>query len=163
MQNKQPLIKIEDVSVVYQPGKTSEVWGSKHVNLEIFQEEYVIFFGPSGSGKSTLLYVIAGLEKPTMGKVSINGRDLSGLNEKGLIEFHRNTTGIVFQAFYLIPNLSIQDNILLPQEFKGVPKKEGVQRLNELSERFEITRFLPKRSTEVSGGQQQRAAAARAL
>jgi putative ABC transport system ATP-binding protein len=159
----EPIISLNNVSVIYQEGLSSEVRAVQDISLEIFPEEYVIFFGPSGSGKSTLLYLISGLEKPTRGNIMVEGNDLSVIKEKELIQFHRKTTGIIFQAFFLIPNLSILDNILLPQIFSRSGKKERQQRAGILAERFGISHLLYKKPTELSGGQQQRVAAVRAL
>lgn len=157
------IIKIKNLWVAYQLGKSNEVWAAQDINLEIYPQEYVIFFGPSGSGKSTLLYVIAGLEKPTKGQVLVADHDLSTLSEKELMEYHRSTIGIIFQAFYLIPILDVKDNLLLPQMFTKATREEREQRVIKLAERFNITDRLDKRATELSGGQQQRVAAARAL
>src|SRR3989338_469032 len=110
----EPIIKTERLTLVYDPGKTSEVKATQDVSIKIFPEEYVIFFGPSGSGKSTLLYLVAGLEKPESGEIWVDGKNLNRLDEEALINYHRNTIGFIFQAFYLIPNLSVFDNIMLP-------------------------------------------------
>ncbi|MGE5392289.1 MAG: ABC transporter ATP-binding protein [Candidatus Saccharibacteria bacterium] len=163
MSDKKPIIELKNVSVVYQPGKTSEVWGARNLSLKIYPEEYVVFFGPSGSGKSTLLYVIAGLEKPAQGEVVVQDRNIAELGEKDMMMFHRSTIGIIFQAFYLIPDLSIKDNLLLPLIFRKAPFKERLQKIRMLSDRFGLSDLMSKRPSELSGGQQQRTAAARAL
>jgi len=108
----EPIVKLENLL-----GKSNETWALKDVTLEIYPEEYIIFFGPSGCGKSTLLYVIAGLEAPTRGKVIVNGKNLKSLSKKEIINFHCSTIGMIFQAYYLLPALSIKNNILLPQIF----------------------------------------------
>src|SRR3989344_3883038 len=159
----EPIIRVENLSVIYEPGKTNEVAALKDINLEIFPEEYVIFFGPSGSGKSTMLYVLGGLERPSTGKVIVDKQDVHEFPEKKLMEFHRSTIGIIFQAFYLISSLSVKDNLLLPQIFEGAPHNERIKKMKILAERFGILDRLEKRSNELSGGQQQRVAAARAL
>ena len=159
----EPIIKTERLTLVYDPGKTSEVKATQDVSIKIFPEEYVIFFGPSGSGKSTLLYLVAGLEKPESGEIWVDGKNLNRLDEEALINYHRNTIGFIFQAFYLIPNLSVFDNIMLPQVFLGSSKEEREKKGRDLAERFGITEHLEKKITELSGGQQQRVAAARAL
>lgn len=160
----QPIVKISNLSLTYNPGKATEFQALKNINLEIFPEEFVIFFGPSGSGKSTLLYIIAGLESPTTGTVSVAGNaDLSKLNEKELIEYHRSCVGMIFQAFYLIPSLTARDNVMLPMIFKGVdPSQRGVP-VDKLLDRFGITTFKDRTPTHLSGGQQQRVAIARSL
>src|SRR3989344_9485124 len=159
----EPQIKIKNLWVAYQLGKSNEVWAAQDVNLEIYPQEYVIFFGPSGSGKSTLLYIIAGLERPTAGEVLVDDKELNTLSEEDLMHFHRNTIGIIFQAFYLIPNLTVMDNIALPQIFMNVGKEKREFKAQGLAKRFDINDLLSKKVTELSGGQQQRVAAVRAL
>ena len=159
----QPIIKTENLGVAYDLGKTSEVWALRDINLEIYPEEYVIFFGPSGCGKSTLLYCIAGLEFPTTGKIIVQGKDLAGLSPKELIKFHLSSIGMIFQAYYLIPNLKVRDNILLPQLFAKIPPRERIKKAQALMERFGILDLRRRVPTKLSGGQQQRVAIARAL
>lgn len=158
-----PLIKIDKVSVVYDKGKPSEMVALNGVSLEIYPEEYIIFFGPSGCGKSTLLYTIAGLEVPDSGRIVVDGRDLSSLSKSDFVAYHRSRMGMVFQAFYLISSLSILDNVVLPQMFI----REGVAKRKELGmkvlERFEIAHLAKRLPTELSGGQQQRVAICRAV
>ena len=138
----QPIIKFDNLSVVYDLGKSNETWALREVTLEIYPEEYVIFFGPSGCGKSTLLYTIAGLEFPTTGRVIVNGKDLKSLNQKELIKFHRSTIGMVFQAYYLIPTFNVRDNILLPQIFAKVPPSQRLRKAKLLMERFGILSLI---------------------
>lgn len=159
----QPIIKCENLSVVYGLGKSSEVWALRDINLEIYPQEYIIFFGPSGCGKSTLLYCIAGLEFPTRGRVIVKGKDLSTLSQKELIEFHQSSIGMIFQAYYLIPTLSVKDNILLPQIFSSIPPTERERKAKALMERFGILELQKRKPSLLSGGQQQRVAIARAL
>jgi len=159
----EPIIKLENLSVAYNLGKSSEVWALKEVSLEIYPQEYIIFFGPSGCGKSTLLYTIAGLERPTRGEVIVKGKNLSLLSEKELIAYHQSSIGMIFQAYYLIPSLTAKDNILLPQLFAKVPSKERIKKINDLMARFGISDFQHRRPANLSGGQQQRVAIARAL
>lgn len=159
----EPIIKCQNLSVAYDLGKTSEVWALSDITLEIYPQEYVIFFGPSGCGKSTLLYCIAGLEFPTIGKIMVEGKDLSALSQQELIKFHLTSIGMIFQAYYLIPNLNIKDNILLPQIFlkEDPPKRE--RRAKTLMKRFGIWELRKRKPSLLSGGQQQRVAIARAL
>jgi putative ABC transport system ATP-binding protein len=159
-----PIIKIENMSVVYNPGKTTEFVALQNINLEIFPEEYVVFFGPSGSGKSTLLYVIAGLENPTTGKVTVSDdRDITTLSEEELIAYHQTSVGMIFQAFYLIPSLSAQDNIVLPMVFAGEPAAKRLEKAKPIMDRFGITSYKDRTPSKMSGGQQQRVAIARSL
>jgi putative ABC transport system ATP-binding protein len=159
----EPIIKFENLSVVYDLGKSNETWALRDVAAEIYPEEYIIFFGPSGCGKSTLLYTIAGLEFPTRGKIIVNGKDLKNLSPKELINFHRSTIGMVFQAYYLIPTLNVRDNILLPQIFARAPSSERLKKAKLLMERFGILHLQNRKISQLSGGQQQRVAIARAL
>ncbi len=157
------LIKIKDLSVAYNLGKTSEVWALRNINLEIYPQEYVIFFGPSGCGKSTLLYTIAGLEYATSGQVNVEGQNLKTLSPKKLMDFHKSTIGMIFQAFYLIPNFSVRNNILLPQILAEQPRFLRTKRVNTLMNRFGLSELKRRKSSLLSGGQQQRVAVARAL
>ena len=160
----QPIVHITDLSLTYNPGKPTEFKALKNINLKIYPEEFVIFFGPSGSGKSTLLYIIAGLETPSSGVVSVAGKkDLAKLAEKELIEYHRTSVGMIFQAFYLIPSLTARDNVMLPMVFRGSEPNERKNTVNQLLERFGITSFSERTPTHMSGGQQQRVAIARSL
>lgn len=160
----QPIIKIKDLSLIYNEGKQTEFKALKNINLEIFPEEFVIFFGPSGSGKSTLLYIIAGLESPTSGIVSVADKpNIANLSDKELIEYHRSSIGMIFQAFYLVPSLTAKDNVLLPMVFAGVDKEKRESAVSQLLERFGITTFQDRTPARLSGGQQQRVAIARSL
>jgi putative ABC transport system ATP-binding protein len=159
-----PIISIKNVSVVYNQGLATEFQALRDVDLEIYEKEYVIFFGPSGSGKSTLLYTIAGLESPTKGSVSVyGGRNLSELPEEELMEYHRNFVGMIFQAFYLVPTLTAQGNIELPMVFRGVDNKKRSTVSEALMSRFGISSYSGNLPTGMSGGQQQRVAIARSL
>ncbi len=154
------LIETHNISVAYDRGKPNEVWALRNVTASVHEEEYVVFFGPSGCGKSTLLYVIAGLEVPAEGTVSVLGRDLSTLSENEQYAYHHSSVGMVFQAYHLIPNLTVRDNILLPQMFAGT---KNPSRADELMERFEIAHLADRKPSKLSGGQQQRVAIARSL
>jgi putative ABC transport system ATP-binding protein len=159
-----PIISVRDMSVVYNKGLPTEFQALKDINLDIYEREYVIFFGPSGSGKSTLMYTIAGLETPTKGEVSVQGsKNLSELPEEELMEYHRNFVGMIFQAFYLVPTLSAKGNIELPMVFRGVNPQDRHKMSASLMERFGITSYKDNLPTGMSGGQQQRVAIARSL
>ncbi len=165
---QQPVIKIKDMSVIYNEGQPTEFQALKDVNLEIYEDEYVIFFGPSGSGKSTLLYTIAGLETPTDGKITFRSKsgqinDLHKLNEEELVEYHQHSIGMVFQAFYLVPSLTARDNIILPGVLKGTPVEEREKSAQNFIKRFGIVEFQDRVPARLSGGQQQRVAIARSL
>jgi len=159
-----PHIKIENACVIYNEGSENQVNALMDVNFEIKPQEYVIIFGPSGCGKSTLLNLIAGLEKPTRGKVIINEQDISQMNANEFARFHCTSIGMVFQAYNLLSSLSVMDNIILPQIFLGnVSRKVRKERAKKLLEKFGILSQANKIPTELSGGQQQRIGIARAL
>ncbi|MBU3965457.1 ABC transporter ATP-binding protein [Patescibacteria group bacterium] len=162
-QSSQPIIKTENLSVVYNKGTTNEFWALRDINIAIYPKEYIIFFGPSGCGKSTLLNGISGLETNISGKVIVGGKELSGLSEDEISDFHRSGVGMIFQQYNLISSLSVLDNIALPQIFLGVGKKERTQKVKILLERFGILEQAQKIPTELSGGQQQRIGVARSL
>lgn len=159
----QPLIKTENLSVIYDLGKSSEMTALDKVNIEIYPEEYIIFFGPSGSGKSTLLYSILGLETPTYGSVMVNGKSIQSFSQTTFMSYQRRFTGMVFQAYHLIPSLTVLDNVLLPQMLEGVKEKTRKEKAYFLLERFNIKQFANRYPQFLSGGQQQRVAIARAI
>src|SRR3989338_9190379 len=159
----EPVIKIENLKVVYDKGLPSETEALKGITLDIYPEEYVIFFGPSGCGKSTLLYTIAGLEVPDSGRVIVYGRDLGSLSASEFVAYHRSQMGMVFQAFYLIPSLSVLDNVVLPQMFIRERPADRRERGEKVLQRFEIANLANRVPTELSGGQQQRVAICRSV
>jgi putative ABC transport system ATP-binding protein len=160
---KKPVVEIKNLSVVYFPGKSNEVTALDNISLEIYPQEYVIFFGPSGCGKSTALNIIAGLEIPSRGMVIVEEQDLSRFDSKKMSQFHRKKIGMIFQVFNLIATLNVLDNILLPQiceRVKSVVRKEiGRKLLKNLG----IDAYEKRLPQELSGGQQQRVGIARAL
>ena len=156
-------IKTENVSVIYDQGRPSETNALTDVNITINQEDYVVIFGPSGCGKSTLLYTISGIEKPTRGKVLVLGKDITKFSPDESAKFHRSEIGMVFQAYNLIPTLTVLDNVALPQIFRGVSREKRRARARVLLQRFGILPQAEKLPTELSGGQQQRVGIARAL
>ena len=127
------------------------------------QGEYVAIMGESGSGKTTLLNILAALDKPTNGEVLLDGKSLSSIKEKEISAFRRDNLGFVFQDFNLLDTFSIQDNIFLPLVLAGKNHKEMKSRLMPIAKKLGITDLLVKYPYEVSGGQKQRAAVARAL
>lgn len=133
------------------------------VNFSVEEGEYVAIMGESGSGKTTLLNMLAALDKPTEGEVFLDGKPLSTIQDKNISEFRRDNLGFVFQEFNLLDTFSIQDNIFLPLVLAGKSYPEMVSRLKLLARKLQITDILKKYPYEVSGGQKQRAAVARAL
>ena len=141
----------------------NQVEALHNVNFSVEQGEYVAIMGESGSGKTTLLNIMAALDTPTGGKVYLKGRDLSGVKEREIAAFRRQNLGFVFQDFHLLDTFSLKDNIFLPLVLSGKTYEEMERRLTPVAERLGITEILNKFPYEVSGGQKQRAAVARAL
>ena len=133
------------------------------VNFSVEQGEYVAIMGESGSGKTTLLNILAALDKPSGGTVRLNGRDLSQVKEKELVAFRRKNLGFVFQEFNLLDTFSIEDNIYLPLVLAGEKYEQMRSKLEDIAGRLGLAELLLKYPYEVSGGQKQRAAVARAL
>ena len=131
------------------------------VSLEIARGQLTAVMGPSGSGKSTLMHILAGLDKPTEGTVSISGIEITELNDGELTRLRREHVGFIFQFFNLLPMLTARENIVLPLELAGAKSKNGW--VEELSAKVGLTERLSHRPAELSGGQQQRVAIARAL
>jgi putative ABC transport system ATP-binding protein len=136
----------------------------KDINVQIQAGEFVAVVGKSGSGKTTLLNVLAGIDRPTSGTVSIVGKDLRALSESQLAEWRGRTIGLVFQFFQLLPTLTIVENVMLPMDFAEiVPAANRRAKALELLDRVGIQDQADKLPAALSGGQQQRAAVARAL
>lgn len=157
------IIGVDNLRVLYNPGKSNEVRSLDGVSLEIFPQEYIIIYGPSGCGKSTLLYSIAGLQRPTSGDVYVHGRDIGKMKKKDMVDLHRFGIGMIFQAFYLIPTIHVLFNVCLPKIFQGVKKKERQEAGMQLLRRFGIAEQARKFPGQLSGGQKQRVAIARSL
>ena len=151
------LVRLTDVTKVYQGGITGALNG---VSVAVEKGEFTAIMGPSGSGKSTLLNLVAGVDRPTSGTVVVGGTDLGKLGETGLARFRRDHIGFVFQFFYLLPNLTALENVLIPAQLKGNSPNGRAQ---ELMERLGITEIANRYPARLSGGQQQRVAIARAL
>lgn len=134
-----------------------------NASFSVESGEYVAIMGESGSGKTTLLNILAALDKPTGGQVSLNGISLSSIKERDLASFRRDNLGFVFQEFNLLDNFSVQDNIFLPLVLAGVPYEKMRQRLAPIARTLGIFEMINKFPYEISGGQKQRAAVARAL
>lgn len=141
----------------------NQVQALKNVNFSVEQGEYVAIMGESGSGKTTLLNILAALDKPTGGEVKLNGRNMQSVEDRELSAFRRDNLGFVFQDFNLLDTFSIQDNILLPLVLSGRNYHQMESRLKPIVEKLAICDILKKYPYEVSGGQKQRTAVARAL
>ena len=135
----------------------------KDINFSMEKGEFVAIMGPSGSGKSTLLNVISTIDHPTSGSVWVDGQEPHNMNDEQLAHFRRSTLGFVFQEFNLVHTLTVGENIMLPLTLEGVPVTEIRQRTAEVAALLGIERLLPKRTFEISGGQAQRTAVARAV
>lgn len=133
------------------------------ITFQVVSGEFLGIMGSSGSGKSTLLNCIATVTSPTEGSISMEGVEISALKGKKLAEYRGRRMGYLFQSFELLDNLTGRENILLPLSIQGVSGAESAQRLQELAEYLEITRILDKFPSQMSGGEKQRVAAARAL
>jgi len=133
------------------------------ITLTVARGEFVALLGQSGSGKSTLLNLLAGLDRPTSGAVAVHGRDLAKLTSQELARYRRDDVGMVFQAFHLIPSMTITDNVELPLRFAEVDRSERAQRVREALERVGLGHRLQHKPPELSGGEQQRVSIARAL
>lgn len=141
----------------------NKVEALKDVNFTVEQGEYVAIMGESGSGKTTLLNILASLDRPTAGKVILNGQETSKIKENDLAEFRRDHLGFVFQEFNLLDTFSLEDNIFLPMVLARKSHQEMTERLAPIANKLGISELLKKYPYEISGGQKQRVAVARAL
>lgn len=158
------LLEVKNLKKVYTArfGGNS-VQALENVSFSVENGEYVAIMGESGSGKTTLLNLLASLDKPTSGEIYLEGKAFSTIKPNALCAFRRDNLGFVFQDFNLLDSLSMQDNIVLPLVLKGADYNEMFRRLGKLADQLGIAEILHKFPYEVSGGQKQRAAAARAL
>jgi len=158
----EPLIATENLVKLYKMGE-EYVHALDGVTFTIPRGDFCAIIGPSGSGKSTLMNIIGGLDRPTQGRIVINGADVGALNDEDLAEFRNRTVGFVFQSFNLLPRVSALENVELPMIYAGVEPKERRERAAELLTRMGLGARMHHRPTQLSGGQQQRVAIARAL
>jgi putative ABC transport system ATP-binding protein len=162
MSDTQPAVQLDHVSRHYRMGETS-VRAVDDVSFSIPAGEFLALLGSSGSGKSTLLNLIAGLDRPTSGTIRANGLDLAALPSLELARYRRNTIGMIFQSFNLLPRMTLEENVELPLRLAEVDRGERAQRVKEALERVKLTHRVGHRPAELSGGEQQRVAIARAL
>ncbi len=155
-------VRADQVSRHYEMG-TAVIRAVDDVTLEIRSGEFVALLGSSGSGKSTLLNLMAGLDRPTGGAIFANGRNLSELTSLELARYRSRTVGMVFQSFNLLPRMTLEENVELPLRLAEVDRSERAARVQEALERVRLEKRLTHRPSELSGGEQQRAALARAL
>ena len=154
------ILKVEHLVKTYGK-KDTEVIALNDVSFTVNKGEFIAIVGASGSGKSTLLHLIGGVDKPTSGKVYINGKDIYGLPKDELVVFRRNEIGLIYQFYNLIPILNVKENITLPCDLDG--KKVDENRLKEIIEMLGLSNRQNHLPNELSGGQQQRVAIGRAL
>lgn len=157
------MLKVTDIAKTFSSGD-GQVRALDKVSFSVPQGQFASIVGRSGSGKSTLLSILGALDKPTSGSVEVDGQDVTKLGTRALVRYRGQKIGFVFQAYNLVPNLSALENVMLPMEFAGVPKKQRIERARELlaSVGLENDQQLRKPG-RLSGGQQQRVAIARAL
>lgn len=155
------MIRLENVSRDY--GENKVVHALDHVDFEVGRGERVAVMGPSGSGKSTILNLVCGLDDPTTGKVIVDGVDLAALDDDARTRLRREKIGMIFQTFNLLPTMSAIENVSLPLRLNGLSKKEAELRAGAMLERVRLGSRLDHRPDEVSGGERQRIAIARAL
>ena len=162
MSSAGPAIRTDNVSRHYTL-RAATIRALDGVSLEVQSGDFVALLGTSGSGKSTLLNLIAGLDHPTSGTISVQGRELGSMTSEDLARYRRFTVGMVFQAFNLIPTMTLLENVELPMRFAEVERADRAGRARAALEQVGIAHRADHRPTEVSGGEQQRAALARAL
>ena len=156
------MISLQDVNRYYEAGERS-VHALDHVSLEIARHEFVAVVGPSGCGKSTLMHLIAGLDRPTAGEISVGGLSLTTADDAALTQFRRRQLGLVFQFFNLLPTMNVRENVSLPLLLQGVPIAGATARADELLQLVGLTNRATHFVHQLSGGEQQRTAIARAL
>ena len=157
-----PLIQAESVSREYRLGD-AVIRAVNEVSLTVHKGEFLALLGSSGSGKSTLLSLLAGLDRPTSGAIRVQDRDLAELNAEALARYRRDTVGMVFQSFNLLPRMTLEENVELPLRLAEVDRHERAARVTEALERVGLAPRKQHRPSELSGGEQQRGALARAL
>jgi putative ABC transport system ATP-binding protein len=155
------VLEIKDVTKVYEGKVTHRALNQ--LSFEVEKGEFIAIMGPSGSGKTTLLNLISTIDRPTSGEIMFNGRNPNTLNSQEIAKFRRRELGFVFQDFNLLPMLTVEENIVLPLTLDEVAVPIMQSRLDQLSEKLGLQSILEKRPNEISGGQAQRTAIARAL
>lgn len=156
-------LTIKGVKKIFNEGKESQSMALRGVDLSISKEEFIVISGPSGSGKSTLLNIIGGLDSASDGSVILDKAHITTLNENDLALFRRDHIGFVFQAYNLIPVLSVKENIEYVMKLLGYSQKQCDKRVMEVAKELDIDAYLDKLPDQLSGGQQQRVAVARAV
>jgi putative ABC transport system ATP-binding protein len=156
------VVRLENVEKVYKT-KAGPFKALRGVSLEVEAGEFVAIVGPSGSGKSTLINMITGIDRPTTGDVIVTGERLTHMNENKVAKWRGQNVGVVFQFFQLLPTLTVLENVMMPMNYCGTYKGQRRERAMDLLELVDIPDIAEKYPSQISGGQQQRAAIARAL
>lgn len=162
VKKKIPIVKVEGVKKHYRIGQ-EVVKALDGVDLEIYKGEFVVILGTSGSGKSTLLNMLAGLEKPTTGTITILGQNISKMRESRLAKFRQSHVGFIFQSYNLLPMYTAIENVALPLTFKRVKKLPRLKEAAKLLKAVDLSTHMLHKPTQMSGGQQQRVGIARAF
>ncbi|MGE7185956.1 ABC transporter ATP-binding protein [Peribacillus sp. NPDC006672] len=158
----EPLLKVENIKKTY--GKSSASYTAlENISFDIHEGEFVGIMGPSGAGKSTLLNMLATIDSPTEGKIYMNNTSIHDMTGAELTDFRRDNLGFIFQDYNLLDSLTVKENILLPLAIAKIPAKEITTLVNRIAKVFGIEGLLAKYPYQISGGQKQRTAAARAL
>ncbi|RNB79910.1 ABC transporter ATP-binding protein [Brevibacillus nitrificans] len=157
------VLEVKQVQKIYGAKGESQSHALKGVTLNIREGEFVGIMGPSGSGKTTLLNVISTLDRPSQGVIEIAGTDITKMNQNQLADFRSQRLGFIFQDFNLLENLTMYENIALPLSLQGIPSTQIREQVKKVAKTLGIEELLTKYPVQVSGGQKQRAAAARAL
>lgn len=160
--DKKPVIKVRDLYKIYRVG-TNKVYALNGVSFDIYKGEFVAIVGTSGSGKSTLLNMLAGLEPPTKGEISIGGKRVDKMNERQLVSFRRDNVGFIFQSYNLLNTMNGIENVAMPLMFRGVPKSVREKKAEKYLELMGVSDQAKHMPNQMSGGQQQRIGIARAM
>lgn len=156
------MVTLTEVSKIYTRGE-DRICGLDHVSLDVSPGTFCAFVGPSGCGKSTLLNLIAGLDHPTSGTINLNGQSTAGFTSDDWTRIRRQSIGIVFQAFHLIPGLTVEENVAFPLLLRGEQGRRVRERVADVLALVRMTHRAAHRPSELSGGEQQRVAVARAI
>jgi putative ABC transport system ATP-binding protein len=160
--DEEPLLRTEELNKTFWNGPDKTV-ALDDVNLKVHRGELLAVYGPSGSGKTTLLFLLGGFDKPTSGRVLLDGIEISNMDEQRLSTLRRNTVGFVFQNYNLVDELTVLENVRLTMMFDGKPKEEMKERTTELLDKVGLVGKERHRPSQLSAGEQQRVAIARAL
>lgn len=159
----EPIIKLKNLDITYNIGKENEFKATHSVSMDIYPGEFVAFFGPSGCGKSTIFYCILGILANSAGTLLVKGENPYSFSAEEMVRFQTKIIGIIYQAFYLIPSISVVDNVALPQIFQGVNPGKRRSWAKQILRRFDMEEHVDKYPDNLSGGQSQRVSVSRAM